>query len=104
MRFVLPSSLVDGIRRLKTTGRGHFERNGDVTPASAPGSIIMGAMESLLMLREDKALANRYLRSNASVESIREQIEGHTTLHEKVSTSVDLPPEQRMQARFRLCR
>ena len=49
--------------------------------------------EHLLMglLREDKALTNRFLRSHASVESIRRQIEAHTTLREKVSTSVDLP-------------
>jgi hypothetical protein len=40
------------------------------------------------LLREDKALANRFLRSSASVESIRKQIEAHTTLREKVSTSV----------------
>ena len=32
-----------------------------------------------------------FLRSHASVESIRKQIEGHTTIREKVSTSVDLP-------------
>ena len=43
------------------------------------------------LLREDKALANRFLRSSASVDSIRKQIEVHTTLREKVSTSVDLP-------------
>jgi ATP-dependent Clp protease ATP-binding subunit ClpC len=43
------------------------------------------------LLREDKALANRFLRSHAAVESIRKQIEGHTTVREKVSTSVDLP-------------
>ena len=43
------------------------------------------------LLREDKALANRFLRSSAAVESIRKQIEAHTTLREKVSTSVDLP-------------
>ena len=43
------------------------------------------------LLREDKALTNRFLRSQASVESIRKQIEGHTTMREKVSTSVDLP-------------
>src|SRR5438067_11207491 len=42
------------------------------------------------LLREDKALTNRFLRSHASVESIRKQIEGHTTIREKVSTSVDL--------------
>ena len=43
------------------------------------------------LLREDKALTNRFLRSHASVESIRKQIETHTTIREKVSTSVDLP-------------
>ena len=43
------------------------------------------------LLREDKALANRFLRSHAAVESIRKQIEAHTTIREKVSTSVDLP-------------
>src|ERR671937_2302165 len=43
------------------------------------------------LLREDKALTNRFLRSHASVESIRKQIEGHTTIREKVSASVDLP-------------
>src|ERR1700690_4113232 len=43
------------------------------------------------LLREDKALTNRFLRSHASVESIRKQIEGHTTIREKDSTSVDLP-------------
>src|ERR1700747_1370258 len=43
------------------------------------------------LLREDKALANRFLRYSALVESIRKQIEPHTTMREKVSTSVDLP-------------
>jgi len=43
------------------------------------------------LLREDKGLSNRFLRSHASVESIRKQVEGHTTIREKVSTSVDLP-------------
>jgi ATP-dependent Clp protease ATP-binding subunit ClpC len=43
------------------------------------------------LLREDKALANRFLRSQAAIESIRKQIEAHTTVREKVSTSVDLP-------------
>ncbi len=49
--------------------------------------------EHLLLgvLREDKALTNQFLRSHASVESIRKQIEGHTTIREKISTSVDLP-------------
>ncbi len=43
------------------------------------------------LLREDKALAHRFLKSPSSVESIRKQIEEHTTIREKVSTSVDLP-------------
>jgi len=42
------------------------------------------------LLRDDKALANRFLRSHP-VESIRKQIEEHTTIREKVSASVDLP-------------
>jgi hypothetical protein len=49
--------------------------------------------EHLLLgvLREDKAVTNRFLHSPASVESIRKQIEGHTTIRETISTSVDLP-------------
>jgi ATP-dependent Clp protease ATP-binding subunit ClpC len=43
------------------------------------------------LVREDKALANRFLRSQAAVESIRKQIESHTAIRDKVSTSVDLP-------------
>jgi ATP-dependent Clp protease ATP-binding subunit ClpC len=43
------------------------------------------------LLREDKGLTYRCLRSQASVESIRNQIEASTTMREKVSTSVDLP-------------
>src|SRR5437868_2170776 len=49
--------------------------------------------EHLLLgvLREDKTLTHRFLRSMASVEAIRRQIERHTTVREKVSTWVDLP-------------
>jgi hypothetical protein len=43
------------------------------------------------LLREDKGLANRFLRSHASVESIRKQIEGYAAPRDKVSTSADLP-------------
>lgn len=43
------------------------------------------------LLREDKALTNRFLRSYASVESIRRQVENQTTVRQEVSTSVDLP-------------
>jgi ATP-dependent Clp protease ATP-binding subunit ClpC len=37
------------------------------------------------------ALTNRFLRSHDAFESIRKQIEGHTIIREKASTSVDLP-------------
>jgi len=43
------------------------------------------------LLREDKALTNRILRKHSAVEKIRRQIEEHTVIREKVSTSVDLP-------------
>ena len=43
------------------------------------------------LLREDKVLAHRLLRSHAAVEAIRKQIEAHTPTREKISTSVDLP-------------
>jgi|SRR5580704_7037908 hypothetical protein len=49
-------------------------------------------IETERLLCEDKALlTNRFLRSDASVEFIRKQIEGHTAIREEVSTSVDLP-------------
>jgi ATP-dependent Clp protease ATP-binding subunit ClpC len=43
------------------------------------------------LLREDKALTHRFLRGHGGVEAIRKQIEDHTIIREKVSTSVDLP-------------
>jgi len=43
------------------------------------------------LLREDKALTNRFLREPTPVENIRKQIEAKTVVREKVSTSVDLP-------------
>jgi ATP-dependent Clp protease ATP-binding subunit ClpC len=60
--------------------------------ASQFGSPYIESEHLLLgMLREDKALTNRFLRSHTSVESIRKQIEAHTTIREKTSTSLDLP-------------
>jgi len=49
--------------------------------------------EHLLLgiLREDKALANRFLPSNDSVASIRQRIRALTPVRAKISTSVDLP-------------
>jgi Clp amino terminal domain, pathogenicity island component len=46
---------------------------------------------TLGLLREDKALAIRFLRSHAGIESIRKAVEAHTSPREKVSTSLDLP-------------
>src|SRR5690349_20428276 len=43
------------------------------------------------LLREDKALTNRFLPRDVSVESIRRQIEEHTLVRERIPTSVDLP-------------
>lgn len=43
------------------------------------------------LLREDKALTFRFLQTTGAVASIRKQIEGHSTLGEKTSTSIDLP-------------
>jgi len=43
------------------------------------------------LLREDKALTNRFMHSRAPVEGIRKQIEAHTTIREKVPALVDIP-------------
>src|ERR1039458_7840895 len=43
------------------------------------------------LLREDKALTFRFLRSHASTHSIQTQLEGHITIREKLSPAVDLP-------------
>jgi ATP-dependent Clp protease ATP-binding subunit ClpC len=43
------------------------------------------------LLREEKSLSYRFLRPHGSMESIRKQIEEHTTVREKTSTSFDLP-------------
>src|SRR5260370_37646981 len=42
-------------------------------------------------MREDKALANRFLRQQGSIESIRKEIEGRITIRERISTSVEVP-------------
>jgi len=44
------------------------------------------------LIREDKNLTNRFFpKANASIDTIRKEIEGRTMIREKVSTSVDLP-------------
>jgi len=58
--------------------------------ASQFGSPYIESEHLLLgIIREDRALTNRFLRSG--VESIRQQVESQTTAREKTSTSVDLP-------------
>jgi ATP-dependent Clp protease ATP-binding subunit ClpC len=60
--------------------------------ASQFGSPYIESEHLLLgLLRENKALANTFLRTYAAVESIRKEVEGQTVTREKVSTSVDLP-------------
>jgi ATP-dependent Clp protease ATP-binding subunit ClpA len=43
------------------------------------------------LFREDKALVSSYFPVSATVEAIRQEIERHTTMGKKISTSVDLP-------------
>ena len=43
------------------------------------------------LLRENKAVTSRFLRSQDAVESIRSQIGAQTPIREKISVSVDLP-------------
>ena len=60
--------------------------------ASQFGSPYIETEHMLLgLLREDKALTNRFLRGPNTVEEIRRQIESATIKREKTSTSVDLP-------------
>src|SRR5215471_18228834 len=62
-----------------------FEASGFGSPYIETEHLLLG------LLREDKGLTNRFLRSHTTVESIRKQIEGKATVQEKVPTSVDLP-------------
>src|SRR5205809_7126695 len=60
--------------------------------ASQIGSPYTETQHLLLgLLREDKALTNRFLRSHASVGSLRMQTEAHTAIRRKVATPVGLP-------------
>ncbi len=64
--------------------------------ASQMGASAIEAEHILLgLLREDKTLAARFLRSPSAVEMIRKEIESRAVVREKVSTSsVDLPLSQ----------
>jgi hypothetical protein len=55
------------------------------TPSIETEHILLG------IFREDKALANRFLPSSDSAESIRQRIRALTPVRERISTSVDLP-------------
>jgi ATP-dependent Clp protease ATP-binding subunit ClpC len=61
--------------------------------ASQFGSPFIETEHLLLgLIREDKNLTNRFFpKPNASIDSIRKEIEGRATIREKVSTSVELP-------------
>ena len=60
-------------------------------PSQYGGSYIETEHLLLGLLREDKALANRFLPSAAQIDSIRNQIEAQTPIRKKASTAVDLP-------------
>ncbi len=63
--------------------------------ASQYGSPYIETEHLLLgLMREDKALANRFLRSHGSIESIRKEIEARITIRERISTSVEVPLSQ----------
>ena len=60
--------------------------------ASQFGSTTIETEHFLLgLIREDKNLTNRFIRSSSPIESIRSEIAGRTSIREKVSTSIDLP-------------
>jgi ATP-dependent Clp protease ATP-binding subunit ClpA len=60
--------------------------------ASQFGSTTIETEHLLLgLIREDKNLTNRFLHHMSAIESIRKEIEGRTTIREKVSVSIDLP-------------
>jgi ATP-dependent Clp protease ATP-binding subunit ClpC len=62
-----------------------FEASQFGSPKIEPEHLLLG------LVREDKTLADRLPHPRPSMESIRKQIEGRTTVGEKVPTSVDLP-------------
>src|ERR1051325_4529112 len=60
--------------------------------ASKYGSPYIETEHLLLgLLREDKSVTSRFLRTHEVVESIRKQVEAHGVVRERISTSVDLP-------------
>jgi ATP-dependent Clp protease ATP-binding subunit ClpC len=63
--------------------------------ASQLGATAIEAEHILLgLLREDKGLASRFLRSVSAIEGIRKEIESRAVIRDKVSSSVELPLSQ----------
>ncbi len=70
----------------RTIFLARYEASQFGAPAIEPEHLLLGLM------REDKTLTARFLaRAQASLESIRKEIEGRAPLREKISTSVELP-------------
>ena len=65
--------------------QARYEASQFGSPAIETEHLLLGLM------REDKSLTNRFLRSHSSIENIRKEIEGRTIIRDKVSTSIDLP-------------
>jgi ATP-dependent Clp protease ATP-binding subunit ClpC len=60
--------------------------------ASQFGSTYIETEHLLLgLLRENKAIADRFLRARISIETIRKELEGRVTIGEKLPTSMDMP-------------
>ena len=69
----------------RTTFFGRYEASQFGSPYIESEHLLLG------LLREDKSLADTFLKSHGAVESVRKQVEERTVIREKVSTSVDLP-------------
>jgi ATP-dependent Clp protease ATP-binding subunit ClpA len=97
----IPSGPLDEMRQIHQWVTSMFERFTETArrviffaryEAAQFGSTIIETEHFLLgLIREDKNLTSRFLRNHSSIESIRREIEGRTTIREKVSTSIDLP-------------
>jgi ATP-dependent Clp protease ATP-binding subunit ClpA len=101
MSSEIPSGPLDEMQEIHQWVTSMFERFTETArrviffaryEAAQFGSTIIETEHFLLgLIREDKNLTSRFLRNHSSIESIRREIEGRTTIREKVSTSIDLP-------------
>jgi Clp amino terminal domain, pathogenicity island component len=76
---------------------GRYEASQFGSPYIESEHILLG------VLREDKLLTQRFLPLGAT-ETVRVEIQGHTTVRGKTSTSVDLPISDECKRVFRLRR